>query len=165
MIETAEAVESAEELRSAEPRTPPAGHQDTPERVGPVLGEKWIPRDPHCLASVRRFVRDVAADWAATEDVQEIVELLASELVTNAITHGSVGVPDTSTVRVTVSRDRDLLVVDVHDSCSALPRPRQAGDYDLRGRGLAIVQMFSHRWGWELTPYGKTVWFQLLAWR
>ncbi|MEV7806456.1 hypothetical protein AB0O28_26265 [Microbispora sp. NPDC088329] len=23
---------------------------------------------------------------------------------------------------------------------------------------------FSHQWGWALTPYGKSVWFQLRAW-
>ncbi|GIH70586.1 ATP-binding protein [Sphaerimonospora thailandensis] len=164
MIEAAEAVETVEGLKSVKPRTPPVAVRGAPERDGPVLGEKWIPRDPQCLASVRRFVRDVAADWGAGEDVPEIAELLASELVTNAIIHGSVGVPETSRIRVTISRECRLLVVDVHDSCSALPQPRQARDYDLRGRGLAIVQMFSHRWGWELTPYGKSVWFQLVAW-
>ncbi|MEZ0076480.1 ATP-binding protein [Planotetraspora sp. GP83] len=147
-----------------EARTLVAEYRYTPDRLVPVLGEKWLPRDTKCVASARRFVRDVAIDWDAAEDVPEVAELLASELITNALTHGSVGVPATSTIRVTVSREKELLVVDVHDPSSKLPRLRQAGQLDLRGRGLAIVQTFSHHWGWALTPYGKSVWFQLLAW-
>jgi hypothetical protein len=23
---------------------------------------------------------------------------------------------------------------------------------------------YSHNWGWSITPYGKSVWFQLIAW-
>lgn len=157
-----EAVAAAEGVRA---RTSQADSGLRRERLGPMLGEKWMPCDPRCLASARRFVRDVAVDWGVAEDVSEVAELLASELVTNAIIHGSGGMPAMGTVRVSISRERELLVVDVHDPCAELPRPRQAGDFDLRGRGLAIVQMFSHGWGWERTPFGKCVWFQLVAWR
>ncbi|WP_067180154.1 ATP-binding protein [Microtetraspora niveoalba] len=140
------------------------GRPYAPGRPAPVLGEKWIPPDGRCLASARRFVRDVAADWEAAQDVPEVAELLASELVTNAITHGAQGVPAASTIRISVCRERELIVVEVHDSCFALPRPRRAGDLDIGGRGLAIVRTFAHGWGWTPTPYGKSVWFQLLAW-
>ncbi|MEU7916205.1 ATP-binding protein [Microbispora bryophytorum] len=141
-----------------------AEHRYTPDRLVPVLGEKRLPRDIRCVTSARRFVRDVAFDWNAAEDVPEVAELLASELITNALTHGTTGASATSTVRVTVSREQDLLVVDVHDPCPALPRLRHAGALALHGRGLAIVQAFSDHWGWALTPYGKSVWFQLVAW-
>ncbi|XVQ87920.1 ATP-binding protein [Microbispora siamensis] len=145
-------------------RTVLAEYRYTPDRLVPVLGERWLPRDNRCVGSARRFVRDVALDWNAAEDVPEFAELLASELITNALAHGITGSSATNAVRVTVSREKDLLVVDVHDPCPALPRLRQAGALDLHGRGLAIVQAFSHHWGWALTPYGKSVWFQLVAW-
>jgi hypothetical protein len=148
-------------------RTVLAEYRYTPDRLVPVLGEKWLPRDIRCVASARRFVKDVATDWNAAGDVPEVAELLASELVTNALVHGTTGIgaaSAASTVRVTVSRENDLLVVDVHDPCPALPRLRRAGALDPYGRGLAIVQACSHHWGWTLTPYGKSVWFQLLAW-
>ncbi|GGP01579.1 ATP-binding protein [Nonomuraea glycinis] len=132
-----------------------------PDRLVPVLGEKWIPCERRRLPSARRFVRDVAADWGAAVDVPEVAELLVSELVTNALTHGAAG---THAIRVTVSREEELLVVDVHDTCPVLPRLRLASPLDLSGRGLAIVQTFSHDWGWTVTPYGKSVWFQLIAW-
>lgn len=128
------------------------------------LGEKWIPREPASVASVRRFVRDVATDWKATGEIPEIAELLASELVTNALEYGSSDVSPMSPVRVTVGKEKELLTVDVYDACIAVPRLRRADDLEVSGRGLAIVQDLSHNWGWTLNPYGKSVWFQLAAW-
>ncbi|MEU8177532.1 ATP-binding protein [Microbispora hainanensis] len=148
-------------------RTVLAEYRYTPDRLVPVLGEKWLPRDIRRVASARRFVRDVADDWNAADGVPEVAELLTSELVTNALVHGTTrigGASPASTVRITVSRENDLLVVDVHDPCPTLPRLRRAGTLDPYGRGLTIVQACSHHWGWSLTPYGKSVWFQLLAW-
>ncbi|MET8145936.1 ATP-binding protein [Sphaerisporangium sp. NPDC005288] len=137
---------------------------------GPValLGQKWIPRDRKCVASARRFVRDVALDWCAAEETPEIAELLASEVVTNALTHGAVNLAapaaTSSTVRIAVGRDGELMTVDVYDSCIAIPELRSAGSMETSGRGLAIVESLSHKWGWNLHPYGKSVWFQLTAW-
>ncbi|WP_329084150.1 MULTISPECIES: ATP-binding protein [unclassified Streptosporangium] len=128
------------------------------------LGEKWIPREPRAVASARRFVHDVAADWNATGDIPEIAELLASELVTNAIAYGSTDTSVETPIRITVSGEKQLLTVDVYDSCIAIPRLRRADDLETTGRGLAIVQNLSRNWGWTLNPYGKSVWFQLLAW-
>ncbi|GGL16819.1 hypothetical protein Sme01_71190 [Sphaerisporangium melleum] len=128
-----------------------------------LLGQKWIPRDRKCVASARRFVRDIALDWAATGDTVETVELLTSEVVTNALTHGAVAQPATS-VRITVGRDGGLMTVDVYDSCVAIPEPRYADFGATSGRGLAIVECLSRKWGWTLHPYGKSVWFQLAAW-
>ncbi|GLX02402.1 ATP-binding protein [Microtetraspora sp. NBRC 16547] len=133
-------------------------------RPASVLGEKWIPPTGRCLASARRFVRDVAADWEAAEDVPEVAELLASELVTNALTHGAQGVSAASGIHIVVTREQELIAVDVYDSSSALPRLCRARHLDIRGRGLAIVETFSRDWGWRITPCGKSVWFQLLAW-
>ncbi|GGO78158.1 ATP-binding protein [Nonomuraea cavernae] len=140
-------------------RTALAEHRPVPDRLLPVLGDRWIPRADRCLSSARRFVRDVALDWQAGQDVAEVAELLVSELVTNAITHGGAGA-----VRVSVLRERELMVVDVHDSCPTLPCLRLAGRFDVGGRGLAIVQTLSHDWGWTVAQHGKSVWFQLIAW-
>ncbi|MFF5207218.1 ATP-binding protein [Streptosporangium sp. NPDC000396] len=139
-----------------------AEYRYTMDPVLSMLGEKWIPRAEKSVASVRRFVRDIATDWNAVEDVAEIAELLASELVTNALAHGSENTPNT--LRVTVGREKELMTVDVYDSCIAVPRMRRANPLDTSGRGLAIVQDLSHNWGWTLNPYGKSVWFQLTAW-
>ncbi|MEV7012643.1 ATP-binding protein [Streptosporangium sp. NPDC051022] len=129
-----------------------------------VLGEKWILREERSVASVRRFVRDTAADWNAAGEVPEIAELLVSELVTNAIAHGTAAIPRASAIRVTVGREKELMTVDVYDSRTALPHMRHPDPLETSGRGLAIVHDLSHDWGWTLNPYGKSVWFQLVAW-
>ncbi|MFI9431742.1 ATP-binding protein [Streptosporangium sp. NPDC052375] len=142
----------------------PAEYRRTPDPALSVLGEKWIRRAVESVASVRRFVRDVAADWNAAEDVPEIAALLVSELVTNAIVYGAADVPATSAIRVTVGREKELMTVEVYDSCTAIPRMRRATHMETSGRGLAIVKDLSHDWGWTLNPHGKSVWFRLTAW-
>lgn len=143
--------------------TPSEHHCGMDDRTA-LLGQKWIPRDLKCVATTRRFVRDVAADWNAAHDVPDIAELLASEVVTNALTHGAMTIPAASTVRIAVGRDGRLMTVDVYDSCIAVPHMRSADYMETSGRGLAIVETLSHKWGWNLHPHGKSVWFQLAAW-
>ena len=75
-----------------------AGHPYTREPTSCVLGEKRIPRETAAVASLRRFVHDIAADWKAAEDIPETAALLVSELATNALTHGSSDAPATSTI-------------------------------------------------------------------
>ncbi|MFI6458802.1 ATP-binding protein [Streptosporangium amethystogenes] len=117
-----------------------------------VLGERWMPRETRNVASVRRFVRDIATDWNTSEDIPEIAELLVSELVTNAIAYGSSAVPDPTAIRIRITREKELMTVDVYDSCIAVPRMRQADPLDTSGRGLAIVEDLSHNWGWTQGP-------------
>jgi hypothetical protein len=56
------------------------------------------------------------------------------------------------------------MTVDVYDSCIEIPRIGRADPLDTSGRGLPIVQDLSCNWGWTLNAYGKSVWFQLVAW-
>jgi serine phosphatase RsbU (regulator of sigma subunit) len=78
-------------------------------------------------------------------------QLLASELVTNAIRYAEGPV----TLRLICE---DTLVCEVADSSPALPRLWDATGDDERGRGLQIVSRLSHRWGSRRTPTGKVVW-------
>jgi serine phosphatase RsbU (regulator of sigma subunit) len=80
-----------------------------------------------------------------------ITQLLASELVTNAIRYAEGPV----TLRLICE---DTLVCEVADSAPALPRLWDAAGDDERGRGLQIVSRLSHRWGSRRTPTGKVVW-------
>ena len=80
-----------------------------------------------------------------------ITQLLASELVTNAIRYAEGPV----TLRLICE---DTLVCEVADSAPALPRLWDAAGDDERGRGLQIVSRLSHRWGTRRTPTGKVVW-------
>lgn len=112
-----------------------------------------VPSVPRSVAAVRRFA--VAACDGCPEEVRETVALLVSEVATNALVHGS------GDVEVSVRRRDGLLRVEVADGSTDAPVPRAADAEAEGGRGLALVDALSSGWGTELTPSGKTVWFEL----
>jgi len=98
----------------------------------------------------RRLVIKPLKKWKLGTFVP-MTQLLASELVTNAIRYAEGSV----TLRLICE---DTLVCEVADASPALPRLWDAAGDDERGRGLQIVSRLSHRWGSRRTPTGKVVW-------
>jgi hypothetical protein len=88
------------------------------------------------------------------DDLVPTAELLASELVSNALRHSS------GPLRLTLERVSGLRCL-VSDGTADLPRPADAGPDDESGRGLLLVDMLAARWGCEVGPEGKNVWFEL----
>jgi len=80
--------------------------------------------------------------------------LCVSEVVTNAVRHAQ------TAARLTISRDRDIVTVEVSDSSPDLPVRRAASASSTTGRGLQILDQLARRWGAEPTPEGKVVWFE-----
>lgn len=117
---------------------------------GPELS---VPSVPRSVASVRRFAR--AACDRLPRSTADTVELLVSEIATNALVHGAGEVR----VRVHVS-GRDVRV-EIDDEGAALPQPREAAPTAEGGRGLALVTALSGGWGVATRPGGKTVWFEV----
>jgi hypothetical protein len=114
-----------------------------------------LPRDPVSAAEVRGQVRAVIRDWKIPVD-PDIAVLLASDLVTNAITHG-----DGRTVTLAIRCSCGHLRVDVYDSSRSLPMAAdEPADTEI-GRGLALVAALSAEWGSYNTPAGKAVYFTL----
>jgi anti-sigma regulatory factor (Ser/Thr protein kinase) len=114
--------------------------------------------DQHAPAQARQFVQDVCAGWSIAR-VANLAELVASELVTNAVTHART--PMALTLRLV----GDRLSVDVRDGD---PRPmfRPApgaggGPADEHGRGLLVLDAMADAWGCNTTGDGKVVWAQL----
>jgi serine phosphatase RsbU (regulator of sigma subunit) len=108
------------------------------------------------LTSARRarmLVRRRLNRWGLSELVPT-AELLASELVTNAVRYAQ------GAIALRLVREGGL-VCEVLDESAALPRLRQAGDDDERGRGLQVVSQLSQRWGARRTLSGKAVWCEL----
>jgi anti-sigma regulatory factor (Ser/Thr protein kinase) len=86
----------------------------------------------------------------------ETTELLASELVANAVVH--VGRPMT----VRISRRDDAIRVEVQDESQQLPSLRTPDPTSERGRGVFLVDALATDWGADVHPDdGKTVWFEL----
>jgi len=98
----------------------------------------------------RRLVLKPLEKWGLGPFVP-ITQLLASELVTNAIRYAE----GSLTLRLICD---DKLVCEVADSSPALPRQWDAAEDDERGHGLQIVSRLAHRWGSRRTPTGKIVW-------
>ncbi|MFD9126894.1 SpoIIE family protein phosphatase [Kitasatospora sp. NPDC059571] len=123
----------------------------------PVGGDRiatlTLEGDKAMVRHARRFTRRTLADWglAGTAD---LVELLTSELITNALVHA--GAP----VRLRLFRNQ-LLTVEVSDRDSREPRLRRAHAEDEGGRGMHLVNELAHRWGVRNTGDGKVVWFEL----
>ncbi len=108
------------------------------------------------LTSARRarmLVRRRLRRWALSELIPT-AELLASELVTNAVRYAQ------GPIALRLVREGGL-VCEVLDDSAALPRLRHAGDEDERGRGLQVVSQLAQHWGARRTLSGKVVWCEL----
>ncbi|MFF3936397.1 SpoIIE family protein phosphatase [Streptomyces phaeofaciens] len=101
----------------------------------------------------RRLARRALSRWGM-EDMTDSVELLVSEVVTNAVRYASRPV----TLRLLRT---DVLRCEVGDDAPQLPRLRQARHTDEGGRGLYLVNRLARRWGATRLSTGKVVWFEL----
>lgn len=110
--------------------------------------------DPDALSEARHMIGAAVRAWGARERADE-VELIADELITNALMHTEG--PAIVTLRVLTAPERRLRV-EVEDSSSALPRRRDAGESGVSGRGLLLVDLLSDTWGVEARGGGKVVW-------
>lgn len=115
-----------------------------------------FPVDQRSSRHARYFLR-AASCPAHQSRVLDQAQLLATELVTNAVRHG--GPP----VRVEVACDGSKgMTVRVSDGSEAGPVLRNAGDTDESGRGVMLVDMLSDDWGVDRSAGdGKAVWFVL----
>lgn len=95
------------------------------------------------------------------DDFAYVVQQLISELITNSVEHAV-----TSCVRVVLMFSAGIVRLDVtDDDVVNLPLRTQASVEDVAGRGLAIVEALSDRWGVHITASAKSVWCELATWR
>jgi len=104
--------------------------------------------------SARSFVEETLQGWDCSHPL-EVVKLLVSELVTNAVVHAG------SEAEVVVQLTPTVVRVEVLDRSSEMPVVREAAPEDLSGRGLSLVQTYSGAWGIRPLPHGKAVWFEV----
>lgn len=107
-------------------------------------------------AEARRAVRSAGATHVATT-VTDTAELLASELVTNAITHGA------GLVTIAIECEDGTLAVAVSDDDPAFPVVQPEQLFAVRGRGLRMVDSMASAWGVAARAEGpgKVVWFRV----
>ncbi|MGE7389629.1 SpoIIE family protein phosphatase [Streptomyces sp. NPDC004126] len=124
------------------------------EGIAPSDVAYWF-LDPEETAPgrARRFARRALARWGL-EELSDSLELLVSEVVTNAVRYAERPV----TLRLLRT---DVLRCEVGDDSPQLPRQRRARDTDEGGRGLFLVNRLARRWGATRLSSGKVVWFEL----
>jgi anti-sigma regulatory factor (Ser/Thr protein kinase) len=114
-----------------------------------------LPPNPP-LTELRAWLRDVFADEPA--DLLIDVELVATELVTNAYEHAG----RLLAVRVSRPLDRQVLRIEVDDDAPDRElRPGASTRGGFRGRGLLMVDGISKAWGVDQGDDRKTVWVEI----
>jgi anti-sigma regulatory factor (Ser/Thr protein kinase) len=108
---------------------------------------------PDRVRHARRMVTTMLRHWQL-EHLRDNAELVASELVTNAIQHAR----DQHPITVTVAHDERWLSIAVKDRSAGLPRTAQASAWHENGRGLLLVEYLAESWFCESHSDGtKTV--------
>jgi anti-sigma regulatory factor (Ser/Thr protein kinase) len=121
---------------------------------GARRAETTLPRSARSASAARAFVSTAIDEWGYS-DPEQVIALLTSEVVTNAVRHaaGTIGLGvamvDAHTVRVDVSDGSP------HSSVAPKSDPDEEG-----GRGLRIVDTLARRWGTDRYEDGKAVWFE-----
>lgn len=177
---------------------PAAGSQQPRGMAEPPAGDAGgalrhsrfkLPADLVAAARAREHVAAVITAWKLPVDVDEldVVVLLTSELVANAITHGQPrggsralngtgpastgpaggGAGGSEPITLAVRCRGGELRVEVHDRSCDMPvlPPRgvlvKARAESETGRGLMLVDALADTWGFYRTPAGKAVYFTL----
>jgi anti-sigma regulatory factor (Ser/Thr protein kinase) len=138
---------------------PPVQHQGT------STAGQWPLQDfielgalPGAVPCARLHARHLLWEWGLT-GLSESVELLVSELVTNA-TKASRSVEHIAPVRLWLLADKASVLLLIWDASPLAPvRMNISGDAE-NGRGLLLVETISDRWGWYFPQEtgGKVVW-------
>ncbi|MFJ9940380.1 SpoIIE family protein phosphatase [Streptomyces erythrochromogenes] len=126
---------------------------DTRRLEADRIAEWEVPGEHSAVSRVRNAGSAQLVEWGLG-DIAFAVELILSELVTNAIRYGS------APVRVRLLRDRSL-ICEVSDGSSTSPHLRYAATTDEGGRGLFLVAQYAERWGTRYTDRGKVIWAEL----
>jgi anti-sigma regulatory factor (Ser/Thr protein kinase) len=108
----------------------------------------------------RRIVESVLADWGDYAEAVQVAVLLTSEVVTNAVVHGSPRAAD-GRVGLTVDGDGELARVEVTDGYRGQPVARDPRLGRASGRGIMLLDLLAARWGVTPDGDGKTVWFEI----
>ncbi|WP_371772982.1 ATP-binding protein [Streptomyces sp. NBC_01438] len=113
--------------------------------------------EPEEVAGLRRVVRLHLRLWGLSE-VVDAAEICVSELAANVITHVGEGTPATLVVEMNGTHLRVALR---DPDTRVLPTLVHAEPDDESGRGMALLDAVSDRWGVILGAESKLVWCDL----
>jgi putative methionine-R-sulfoxide reductase with GAF domain/anti-sigma regulatory factor (Ser/Thr protein kinase) len=142
--------------RRREPPAADSAHAAVPATS--VLRSELFACDPSSVPAARRFIGECVEQLGLAS--LPLVQLLVSELATNAVVHAR------SCFDVTVEKSAGGCArVEVRDFGGGTPRLLDREPIAVSGRGLQIVASLARSWGVEQRPAGtgKSTWFTVAA--
>ncbi|MCM3301732.1 ATP-binding protein [Streptomyces pseudogriseolus] len=106
------------------------------------------------VSDARRSASAVLRLWDVGKPLADDVQLVVSELVANAMEHGS------GWVALRFAETAGNLTVEVTDANHVPARMRCSKPDDPRGRGLVIVAALAQKWG--VSENGRTTWARFI---
>ena len=113
-----------------------------------------LPPEPSSATRARTIAREQLETLCSTDTV-EVIALLVTELVTNAILHAR------TPFQLTLESRPDHVRICVEDHSNERPTVRHYESDAVTGRGLALVEQLASSWGVDTTPEGKVVWCEV----
>lgn len=138
------------------------------QRQGTNMADNWplhsyleLGALPGAVPCARLHTRQLLWEWGLNEVIDD-VELLVSELVTNALS-ATAAMRQTLPIRLWLLSNNVRVVVSTWDGNPHPPVRVSVGDDAESGRGLVLVEALSDRWGWyaHKSLGGKIVWCEL----
>jgi anti-sigma regulatory factor (Ser/Thr protein kinase) len=140
-----------------------------PKNGEPAGGQPWeytlyVPNDPRAVTVCRRTLRLILAAHGLPH-FTEAAELLATELVTNAVQHTK------GPAAIKLRAENGALRIGVWDADPTPPHPPRHTTPDAEtGRGLTLIRTCADTWGWvpqrdtkNIVGTGKYIWCELAA--
>jgi anti-sigma regulatory factor (Ser/Thr protein kinase) len=141
---------------------PCMGDDDGKANASQLDADAQMPDRVDSVPAARAFLIKLLSGWDISDEVIDEASLLTTELMSNAVEHGS-GVVD-----MEIAVHNGLLHVGVHDSSVELPQEGDGTSANPEGgRGIWLVQSIARDWGSDTSGKepGKTVWFELTTLR
>jgi anti-sigma regulatory factor (Ser/Thr protein kinase) len=132
------------------PAPPPEGDVEDLIHRWPLRDFTELGATGRSVRSARYHARQILLEWRLTGLTTD-VELLVSELVTNAVT-ASRALPYSSTVGLWLLTDLAQVCIAVWDANPRVPVRDDPDDLAESGRGLLLVESIAARWDVSLTP-------------
>ncbi len=123
--------------------------------ISPRGEHQAIPaQDVRRVSAMRRLAKARLRYWRLSALADDI-ELIVSELVTNAIAHSH-----GTDITLALALNHGLLHLEVRDETARRPEIQQPNDDAEHGRGLVLVQAITEQCGgkWGTGPHGTSTW-------
>jgi anti-sigma regulatory factor (Ser/Thr protein kinase) len=128
----------------------------TAQPLGGAREEIVLAAEPVAVRHARSWLSSLARGLVAVPRLCDL-ELVATEIVTNAVRHGTPG----AALLIAATPKPEFICVQVTDEGPGfVPRPGAMGSDEHGGFGLFIVEQLTRRWGVTREDRRTRVWFE-----